>query len=142
VYQWLFLLAVVAIIGCTATLRNYQPKSVDEAAIKAVLVDYEKAINNHDVAGILSVMNEKAEITTGMDRRIVSKEEYAEILPQRFTYISGVTAGTPEIVIKEKHAIVKFPLEIHMKDKSVTNPAIYLMIRENNNWLILKTEYE
>lgn len=133
---------MVFLIGCAATLQNYQPKSIEEAAIKALLVDYEKAINNHDVAGILSVFDEKAVITTGMKRKIVSKKEYAEILPQRFTYIEGVTAGTPEIAMYQEQAIVKFPLEIHMVDKSVTNPATYLMVRKNNSWLILKTEYE
>lgn len=134
----LLLLISIMLFGCAATLKDYKPKSSEEEAIKVVLVSFESAWNTHDVQGVLAVLHEKGKFMTGREKKIVSKKEYADILPSRFLELPTMTIGTPKINIAGDKAEVNASVDfVKFKIPSF----IYHMVKKNNKWLIMSWEY-
>jgi len=92
--------------GC-ATVHDYEPKSQDEVEIKALLVDMETKWKNLDKPGYLALMSDDAKIMYGRERKIVSKAEYAKLLPERMKELGPMKFGTPEINVTGDTATVK-----------------------------------
>lgn len=133
----LFLISIM-LFGCAATLKEYKPKSSEEEAIKVVLVGLETAWNRHDLQGVLAVFHEKGKFMTGREKKIVSKKEYADILPSRMLELPTMTIGTPKINIAGEKAVVNASVDF----VKFQNPSfIYQMVKENNKWLIMSWEY-
>ncbi len=132
----LFLISIM-LFGCAATLKDYKPKSSEEEAIKVVLVSLESAWNRHDLQGVLAVFHEKGKFMTGREKKLVSKKEYADILPSKMLEIPTMTIGTPKINIVGEKAVVNASVD-YVRFQS---PFIYHMVKENNKWLIMSWEY-
>jgi hypothetical protein len=132
-----FLISIM-LFGCAATLKDYKPKSLEEEAIKVVLVGFENAWNRHDLQGVLAVLHEKGKFMTGREKKIVSKKEYADILPSRMLELPTMTIGTPKIDIAGEKAAVNASVDF----VRFQNPSfIYHMVKENNRWFIMSWEY-
>ena len=69
--------------GCSGTLATYEPKNTEKTAIKNLLLKWEKTYNSGDVTGNLSTWNDNAQIMHGTDRKLATKNQYIEILPER-----------------------------------------------------------
>ena len=133
----LFLISIM-LFGCAATLKDYKPKSSEEEAIKVVLVGFENAWNRHDLQGVLAAFHEKGKFMTGREKKIVSKKEYADILPLRMLELPTITIGIPKIDIAGEKAAVNASVDF----VKFQNPSfIYHMVKENNKWLIMSWEY-
>jgi len=133
----LFLISIM-LFGCAATLKDYKPKSSEEEAIKVGLVGLESAWNRHDLQGVLAVFHEKGKFMTGREKKIISKKEYADILPSRMLELPTMTIGTPKINIAGEKAVVNASVDF----VKFQNPSfIYHMVKENNKWLIMSWEY-
>jgi len=132
------LLISIILFGCAATLKDYKPKSSEEEAIKVVLVGFENAWNRHDLQGVLAAFHEKGKFMTGREKKIVSKKEYADILPLRMLELPTITIGIPKIDIAGEKAAVNASVDF----VKFQNPSfIYHMVKENNKWLIMSWEY-
>ena len=132
------LLISIILFGCAATLKDYKPKSSEEDAIKVVLVAFESAWNRHDLQGVLAVFHDKGKFMTGREKKIVSKKEYADILPLRMLELPTITIGIPKIDIAGEKAAVNASVDF----VKFQNPSfIYHMVKENNKWLIMSWEY-
>jgi len=126
------------LFGCAATLKDYKPKSSEEDAIKVVLVAFESAWNRHDLQGVLAVFHDKGKFMTGREKKIVSKKEYADILPARMSELPTMIIGVPKINIAGEKAVVNVSVDF----VRFQNPSfIYHLVKENNRWFIMSWEY-
>ena len=123
--------------GCAGTLATYQPKNPEETAIKSLLLKWEKTYNSGDVTGNLSTWNDKAQIMHGTDRKLATKNQYIEILPERMKANPSVNLGTPDIKIAGDKAEVKTTLS----SSRGSLPATFNLIKENNLWTIINWKY-
>jgi hypothetical protein len=133
----LLISALVVSFGYASTLKDYKPKSSEEEAIKLILVAYETAWNKHDQQGVLTLFHENAQIMTGKEKSIVSKKEYAAILPRRMTDLPSTRLYEPTISIAGDKASVKILVETG----NFQLRFVFHMIRENSKWFIIKSEY-
>ena len=133
----ILIMVLFFLFGCSSTLKDYKPKSSDEEAIKMTLVAFESLWNKHDALGVLNLLHENAQLMTGMDRSIVSKKEYAVILPGRIKELSPTKIYELTISVTGDKASVKF----RSATGQFQNQFTFHMIRENNKWFIMKWEY-
>jgi ketosteroid isomerase-like protein len=112
--------------------------SSDEEEIKAVLASYEEAWNKKDAGGVIAVYHQDAKVVTGREKRIVSKDEYLTILPERFK-LGSMKLGKPSIKIKGDNAKARVKSKLSGYDR--TTRMTFLMTRENDKWFITKQTY-
>lgn len=125
------------LIGCVATLKDYKPTSPTEEAIKMLLLTWETTWNNHDEQGYLALWHDSAKIMYGSDRKIASKQEYADILPERMAAYPTIKLGAPKIAIMGDKADVKVTSDFGRRQ----SPTAFSLIRENNKWFIMSFKY-
>jgi hypothetical protein len=130
-------LVIFFLIACVNTLQSYKPKNTDEATIKDLLNKWEHTYNTGDVPGNLALWNDNAKIKYGKFRKIATKEEYRNILPERMKAHQSVKLGPPTIRLSEKNAEVS----VNMSIGSLKFPTIYHLIKENNTWSIMSWNY-
>ncbi|MBW2001766.1 MAG: nuclear transport factor 2 family protein, partial [Deltaproteobacteria bacterium] len=135
------LLVLVFIFGCVtpSTTIESEPVSIDEKAIRAVLMEYQNAWNRQDPKGTIAFYHQNARIMTGARRNLVSRNQYIDILPQRFEQVASMTFGIPKIKITGDKARVKITSQFSRGLKEVQ--FIFSMVRQNIKWLIMKQEY-
>ena len=129
--------ACALLLGCVTPLKEYQPKSPEEGAIKKVLVSSENAWNNNDIQGYLAVLHDSGNFMYGKERYIVSKQEFAERIPKIRAVKPRFKFGTPQITITGDKAVV------NLVDYSIPGgwPWTVHLVRENENWYIMRNEY-
>ena len=69
--------------ACAPTLKEYQPQSAEEEQIKALLVDWQDSWNNKDQARVLAFLHDDAKLMYGRERTVATKQEYAQLLPDK-----------------------------------------------------------
>jgi hypothetical protein len=124
-------------VGCGTTLRDYQPKTPEEIAIKELLIAWETSWADHNIEKNLALWNDKAQIMTGQERRIVSKTEYAEILPERMKTYPNLKIRSPQIKVAGNKAEVKVNIKVGGYKSSET----WHLVKENDVWSIMSWEY-
>lgn len=136
----LVIAALVFFIGCaTPSLKDYEPRSSDEESIKELLMAFKDGWNQRDVAAVLEACHKDAQIMTGRERTIVSKEKYGGMLPERFERLGSMEFGVPKIRITGNKAEVEVTARY---SRTEVEPRISLsMVRENSSWLIMRTSY-
>ncbi|NIO19968.1 MAG: DUF4440 domain-containing protein [Candidatus Aenigmarchaeota archaeon] len=112
--------------------------SSDEEEIKAVLASYMEAWNKKDARGVIAVYHQDAKIMTGKEKKIVSKDKYLEILPERFN-LGSMKLGKPSIKIKGDNAKVR--VKMNLSGFRRTTRTTFSMIRESDRWFITKQTY-
>jgi hypothetical protein len=136
-HKGICILTIAIIAGCVTTLQDYKPENENEAAIKQTLLQWETSWNNHNVEKHLFLWNANASIMYGTDRKIASKEEYIDILPERMKANPELHLGAPKISIKGKDAYVKTSIKIGQR----TTPVTFHMIKDANGWSFIGWEY-
>jgi hypothetical protein len=133
----LFFFVSFFFFGCASTLKDYKPKSSEEEAIKMTLVAFESAWNKHDQQGVLALLHENAQLMTERGKSIVSKKEFAVLLPRGMTEFSPTELYEPTISVAGDKASVKLRVDMGQYQNQFT----FHMIRENNKWSIMRWEY-
>lgn len=116
-----------------------KPGPSDKESIKATLIDYENTWNKKDVDGVISFYHQDAKIMTGAQRKIVSREQYADIIPDRLDRVGSMKFSNPKIKISGDEAKVKVTTKFSRGLREVK--FIFYMVRQNDRWLIIKTKY-
>ena len=134
-----FLIALTAILSCgqNEPLANYEPKSPQEQALKSILLDFQDGVNTQNSEKIGNLIHEKASIMTGRERKILSREEYIKILPQRLAEYPPIALGRPKMDVSGDKAEVK----IYMTRGDHNALIIYNMKLDNNKWYIQSWRY-
>jgi hypothetical protein len=108
-----------------------------EEAVKAVFQDFEKYWNAEDPEAIAPLFHPEAKIKTGS--KIVSRDEYIRILPERFRLLGSATNKDIKVKIKGNKATVE---AIWIFSKIPGKVKItYSMILEQGKWLIISQDY-
>ena len=130
-------IAWVCLISCAVTLKNYKPVNPEEAAIISTLIVFEEGFNKEDQKKILSIVADEAQIMIGRAGKLVNKEEYAKILPERFKAIGAISISNPKIKIDRDTATVK----AHYESRVVGMPYSFNLKKIGGKWLILSNSY-
>ena len=136
VFLSVFLMFFLGFVGC-ATFNDYKPKTADEEKIKNTLVTYFESWNNHNADGVLSVIHKDARIMTGSERRMVSKQQFSEILPDRFEKNPKVKVGSPKMNVKGDEATLTAP----MSGPGWSISWAAKLVKENGKWYIINSKY-
>ena len=123
--------------GQNEPLALYEPESVQEQALKTVLLDLQDSVNTRDSKKIENLIHEDASIMTGRDRKILSKAEYIKILPKRLADNSPIALGKPKMAISDDSAEVK----IYMTRGNYNGLIVYNMRLEDNKWYVQSWKY-
>ena len=102
-----FLLTITLSCGQDTPLAEYEPKSSLEEALKNVLMDFQSGANTKDAGKIADLIHADASIMVDRDRKILTRTEYVNILPERLAENPPVFLGTPRIKISDDAAEVK-----------------------------------
>lgn len=122
----------VSLFGC-ATLKDYKPKSKEEAAIKNVLVTHIDSAKRGDVQRVSPGLHKDFKGPVGRERKIMTKKEYLENLPQRAPKMPPMTIGEPQMTITGNKADVKCYATIG----SWQGTIVFHLVRENGRWFII-----
>lgn len=130
-------ISLAIFIGCATTPENYKPQTPDEAAIRDLLIKWESTWNIHDVQGHLAIWDENAKIMYGRDRKIASKVEYVQILPERMKALPIINLESPKIKVTGSKA----DATVYMKIGNSGQPVAYHLAKKNNIWSIVSWDY-
>lgn len=136
----LFLMVVSsAILSCgkDTPLSAYEPNSTQEQELKATLLEFQDGVNSKNANKVKDLLSENASIMVGRERKILSKTEYAEILPQRLAENPAISFGKPKMTVSGDKAEVK----IYVTRGGINSLVVYHMEFENNKWYIRRWEY-
>jgi ketosteroid isomerase-like protein len=130
-----FMAATLA--GCAGTLAGYQPQSSEQAAVKDVLTAWQTTWNNQDVEGNLALYDDEASIMYGSERKLASKQEYVEILPERMKAHPTMKLPEPEIDVQGDKATARFGTD----SIPFHNELVFKLTKEAGQWLISSWRY-
>jgi hypothetical protein len=108
-----------------------------EEAVKAVFQEFEKHWNAKDAKAIAPLFHPEAKIKTS--NKIVSRDEYIKILPERFKLLGPATNKDIKVEIKGNKATAE-AIWIFTNISSKVK-IIYSMILEQSKWLIISQDY-
>lgn len=132
----LFLLFLLP--GCAITsLKDYKPASQEEASIIAVLMLHNESWNRKDGETFLSLFADEARIMYGRERIVVSKAEYAKIMPERMKVYRRIETFNPKIKIEGDMATV----HVDMQLDTFSQPFVFKLRKIGDKWLIVETSY-
>ena len=138
----MFLVIALAISGLSMGTEITATAGNEEEAIKAVVQEFVKLYNSKDTKAIISLYHPNAKIKTGMgsNQRIISREEYADIVPTRVKQFGTLTLkNIDEVEIKGNKAKVE---AIIVFNKSGGKLAMtFSMVLEEGKWLIMVQDY-
>lgn len=127
----------VFFFACAPTLKEYQPKSPEEQEIMASLIHFQDAWNSKDEAGVLSFFHEDVKVMYGRERTVASKQEYAQLLPDRMKRTPTLNFKAPNINVAGDKAVVKVSASIQNRFTDFTMH----MVRQNNKWYLMNWTY-
>ena len=133
----LLLLAWVYLTSCAVTLKNYKPANPEEVAIISAIIAFEESFNKVDQKLFLSIMADGAQIMHGAQRKIFTKEEYVNILPERIKEMGIIKFSNPKIKIDRDIATVQATYE----SKNIIMPYSLKFKKSGDKWLILSNSY-
>ena len=136
----LVLLAWAYLMGCAVTpvtLRDYKPANPEEASIIAVIIAFEESFNKADQKLFLSIMADGAQIMHGVQRKIFTKEEYVNILPERIKEMGIIKFSNPKIKIDRDIATVQADYESRV---AILRYSFELK-KFGDKWLMLANSY-
>ena len=135
----LFTIAIAAIVSCgqNEPLSDYEPKSPQEHALKSIFLEFQDGVNSKDSKKIENLIHEKASLMIGRERKILSKPEYAKILPKRLAENPPVALGKPKMTVDGDKAEVK----IYMTRGDYNGLVVFNMKMENDRWYIISWKY-
>ena len=107
-----------------------------EKSIKQTLSNYAEAWNKKDVKGVISFYHDNADIMTGKEKKMVSKQQYEQILPNKWKF-GKIKFGVPKIKVTRDKANVKVKATFKRFDANFT----YAMVLQDNSWLIMVQKY-
>ena len=123
--------------GQNEPLADYKPKTPQEQALKSTLLAFQEGVNTKNSRKIENLIHENAAVMTGRERKILSKSEYAKVLPKRLVENPPVALGKPKMTVDGDKAEVK----IYMTRGDYNGLVVFHMEMENDRWYIISWKY-
>lgn len=133
-FAWIFLSSCAV---TPVTLRDYKPVNPEEAAIISVVIAFEESLNKVDQKTLLSILSDEAKMMHARDKKILTKEEYARILPERIKEMGIIKFSNPKIKIDRDIATVQADYE----SRVVSMPYSFNLKKIGGKRLILANSY-
>ena len=136
-FSMVFSTVIISATYAEGDLASYEPKSPAEAEIKKCLMDFENAIKNEDLDGVMACFHENVKYQTARSGWASKKElpkNYEWFWAERYT----IKFGTPDITINGNEAVVRIPTEWESNNGAGLTLNIYTLVREGDSWLIIK----
>lgn len=130
--RWLVLCVTIISCGTDTPLGEYVPSSDQEAAVKAVLLDFQIAVNRRDADKVADVIHESATLILGRERKPHTKSDYIKILPRRLADQPPMALGRPKMDVKGDTADVR----IYMTRGDSRALVTFHMTRDDHRWAI------
>jgi len=134
-------LAIICLLTTLAFIYSTSLLSAEDSnyksGIKSALADYEKAWNDKDADGVIAIYHDDAQIMTGREKKIVTKEKYKSIIPDRRSRFGKIRFGETKIDLKDNKAKVNVPAEF----KKIKVDYTFYMVQKDDKWLIMVQEY-
>ncbi|RPI52501.1 MAG: hypothetical protein EHM49_05475 [Deltaproteobacteria bacterium] len=131
----------IFLFGCaTGYIRDYQPKSSAEEAIKETLISFETAWNNHTEEALLALFDEDFTLWVwrGGNRQILfTKGRFGFRLWEVFIRLRYLSLGEPRIGIKDNEARVYLPLSVDGR----SHQGNFTLVNRDGKWLFLEWEF-
>jgi hypothetical protein len=134
------LLASLLVSTCGGSLSDHPPGSSEEEDIKAVLLTYEQAWNDHSQSALAPLLDEGFVIWYWMDgerKLVATKGSYFFWLRDLFIRYRYLTFGKPEIWLKHDRATVYVPMTVDAHAVRGT----FRLIKRGGKWLIQEVEF-
>lgn len=128
----MFISPVILSCGQNTPLTDYEPRSDQEQALKNILLEYQDAANAKNSDKIVKLISENASIMVGRERKILSKKQYIEILPERFAENLFVSFGKAKMTISGDKAEVK----MYVTRGDTDSLVVFDMRFESDQWHI------
>jgi len=122
--------------GCVTSEKQVKPESPDEIAIRELVESFEEAWNAGDKDKYLSFWHEQCGIKMGRSRKVMSKSEYAKLLPGRMLS-NPLTLSDPKIKVDGDKATAKMNLDT----KGHSFPYGLNLVRKDGQWLVMENNY-
>ncbi len=137
--HFVFIISISVMLSCgqNEPLADYEPKTPQEQALKNTLLAFQEGVNTKNSRKIENLIHENAAVMTGRERKILSKPEYAKILPKRLAENPPVALGKPKMTVDGDKAEVK----IYMTRGDYNGLVVFNMKMENDRWYILSWKY-
>jgi len=129
-------IVLLAIAGCVTSEKQVKSESPDEIAIRELVQSLEEAWNAGDKDIYLSFWHEQGKIKVGRERKVMSKSEYAKLLPDRMQN-NPLTLSNPKIKVNGDKATAKMKLDTGGN----SFPFSLNLVRENDQWLVMENVY-
>ncbi|MGD2188142.1 MAG: nuclear transport factor 2 family protein [Desulfobacterales bacterium] len=134
----LLLLCLLMInVGCTSSVKEYEPISPDEEAVAAVVQEAQETWNNGNIKGWMALWHEDAKIMYGRERSIATKAEYEKIISERMAAHPTYKFSKPKITLSGDEATVKTSMMMRGRSSFIT----FNLIKQGSQWLLLSWKY-
>ena len=135
-----FVFILFVSVSCArVTLYNHQPKTPNEEAIIEVTKVNQDTLKNKDLSGHLATFHDNASIMIWRGyEAIVSKEEYAEYLPNSSRWGNPGVLYNLQITVSGDKADFKGWHENHM---GFTGLNTSVFVKENDKWYIMDSRF-
>jgi len=100
------LVGVIMACGTDTPLADYIPASVQESALKKVLLDFQDSANSRDSVKLAGLIHENATLMVDRERKLLPKADYVRILPKRLADNPPLALGKPKMELSGNTADV------------------------------------
>jgi ketosteroid isomerase-like protein len=142
-YFLLLLGACYFLVSCATppvtpvALKDYKSASPEEAAIVAVVIAFEECLNNADQKRLLSILADEAKMMHGRDKRIMTKKEYVNILPERIKEMGIIKFSNTKTEVSLDTATVK----ADYVGRAAVLDYLFKLKKFGDKWLIMSNSY-
>ncbi len=135
---------ILIVLGCATTQKHKATGLEEEAIINQILI-FQKSFDKEHAHSSLDLFSDDARIMVGRERKILSKQEYAEHILNRIKkniQLDITYVGVPKIKIDGNTAIVKIAMVFSDADmNAVVINFILDFVKQNGKWLIKNSQY-
>lgn len=129
---WLMVLAAGFLFyACQPDLKAYKPQSMDEAEIRALLLQTQDAWNRRDTAAFAALLHRHATFWMQREKRIVDRKIYLKNLSREMP--SNVQFGQPVIKFRGNKAFV----DLDVKSAKGVRQTTFTLLKQGHRWWIL-----
>jgi Putative lumazine-binding len=133
---FLFFLSFLLICSCGTPIEKYKAKNDDEKQIIDLLIRYTDAVNKGDSDQIVPLFHENGVYIASGGNIILSREKMSEWKPEDWTALGIRRLYDLKITLNGNEAKVK----TRVKYGNVSYAGIFTLVKENNEWLIMRRE--
>ena len=126
------------LFACAENAIKPENRSPDQNEIVAYLDELQQKWNSKDQTGFLALWHEKSRIMYSKERIVVSKEEFADILPERMKISPVMKLKIIDIQVNGNSATVKTSGSPNQRDTIKMNMKL---VRENDEWYFMSWDY-